>query len=62
MVSDFENQIDDIRVEIYERTKDLANNEAANSTNDNARRVAEQHGIKIVKGVIGFTGKNVSVL
>jgi len=54
MVSDFENQIDDIRVSIYERTKDLANVEAATSTNDNARRIAEQYGIKIVKGGINF--------
>ena len=51
MTIDFENQLDIIRVDLYERTKGMTNDEAANVTNTNARKIAEQYGIKLTNGV-----------
>jgi hypothetical protein len=51
MKNDFENQLDKIRVELYERTKTMTNSETVCATNENARKIAESYGIKITKGV-----------
>jgi len=51
MTDDFEAQLDKIRVALYEETKAMPNKDAAHITNENARRIAERYGIRIVKGI-----------
>ena len=58
MSNDFENQLDKIRVDLYERAKSMTNVEAVRITNENARKIAQQHGIKIVRGDIAPVDKN----
>ena len=48
MANNFEGQLDKIREEHYEKTKELTNEELARSINENGRRIAQQHGIKVV--------------
>ena len=50
MTDDFETQLDQIRVELYEQTKNMSNMDAIRVINENARKIAKQYGIKIVKG------------
>ena len=59
MTNDFESQLDAIRVALYERTKDMTNSEAVRATNENARKIAAQHGIEITKGMIGSAENSV---
>ena len=47
MKDNFEDLVDSIRIALYERTKNMNNNEVAQCVNDNARRIAEQFGMKI---------------
>ena len=61
MTTDFENQLDIIRVDLYERTKNLTNSEVVRITNENARRIAEQYGIKLTKGSAAYAVKNTNV-
>ena len=52
--NDFEDQLDIIRVNLYERTKNMTNSEAARITNESARKIAEQYGIKLTKRTITY--------
>lgn len=45
----FENQLDKIRVELYEQMKDLPQDEALALLNGNAQKLAEEFGFTIVK-------------
>jgi hypothetical protein len=45
----FEDQLDEIRTQLYEETVNMPKKEAINFVNDNAKRIALQYGIKIVK-------------
>jgi phenylalanyl-tRNA synthetase beta subunit len=56
----YENQLDAIRVGLYEQTKNLTNHEVARVTNEHARKIADKYGIRIVKGAMSFTEKNAS--
>ena len=47
--SDFEDQLDQIRVNMYERTKKLSSREAADALNRQGREVAEKFGIIVTK-------------
>ena len=47
--SDFEDQLDQIRVNMYERTKKLSSREAADALNQQGREVAEKYGIIVTK-------------
>jgi len=53
MANDFENQLDKIRVELYEQTKDMTNADAAKAANDHGQKLAAKYGIKIMKGAQG---------
>lgn len=54
MMNDFENQLDAIRIALYEESKDMRSDAIADATNENAKKIAEQFGIVIVKGESGF--------
>ena len=60
MMNDFENQLDQIRVEIYEQTKELKNAEAVKAANDHGKALGAKYGIKIVKGIQGSPVKSAS--
>ena len=51
MMNDFENQLDKIRLEIYEQTKGMHNAETAKAANDYGNVLAAKYGIRVVKGV-----------
>jgi hypothetical protein len=53
MTNDFENLLDAIRVELYEKTKGMSNADVAEKTNANGKRIAEKYGIALVKSDIG---------
>ena len=57
MKENFEDMLDAIRVDLYERTKDISNSEAARVINEDAKKIADQYGIKIVKGTISYAEK-----
>ncbi|MDR0838151.1 MAG: hypothetical protein LBN99_00750 [Oscillospiraceae bacterium] len=50
MNNDFENQLDEIRVKLNERTRDMKNADAAKAANVNAAEIARKYGITIVRG------------
>jgi len=58
MTDDFEAQLDQIRVELYEQTKAMSNKDTAHITNENARRIAERYGIRIVQSAKDTTDEN----
>ena len=47
-MNNFEDELNKIRVEIYEELKDLSNAESARIVNERARKIAEQFNIKII--------------
>jgi hypothetical protein len=47
MTDDFENQLDAIRVGLYEKTKGLSNAVVAEQTNTNGKRIADKYGIAL---------------
>ena len=59
MKNDFERQLDEIRIDLYERTKDLTNGETVHITNENAKKIAERHGIILTKSAAGYAEKKV---
>ncbi|MCL1807209.1 MAG: hypothetical protein FWG31_05860 [Oscillospiraceae bacterium] len=62
MKKDFEHQLDEIRVGLHERTKDMTNSDAVRVTNENAKKIAEQYGIVLTKGATDTPDKRVSNL
>ena len=44
---DFENQLDNIRIELYEETKNLDKVDIINSVNSHAQKIAQEFGIRI---------------
>jgi hypothetical protein len=56
MTNDFENRLDKIRVELYEKTKTLRNKDAVAAINDSGRKIAEKYGIAVAKATsVAFT-------
>lgn len=49
MTNDFENRLDETRIELYEKTKMLRKEEAVTAINDSGRKTAEKYGIAVVK-------------
>jgi hypothetical protein len=49
MKNEFENQLNNIRIELYEKTREMTNSEIARLTNENAGRIAAQFGITMTK-------------
>ena len=45
----FEDQLDEIRLKLYEETANMSKNDAIKFVNDNARRIALKYGIKLIK-------------
>ena len=62
MMNDFENQLDQIRVEIYEQTKDMKNAEVVKAANDLGKALAAKYGVKVVKGNPGSLLKSASAI
>lgn len=51
MTSDFENQLNAIRIELYEQIKDMSSVEAVNAINESGERIAEKYGIVVEKSI-----------
>ena len=49
MISNFEKQLDDIRIALYEETKGMTSAERVRAINENGKRIAEKYGITITK-------------
>jgi len=49
MTNDFERQLDQIRVDLYEETKRLSKAEIVQAQNANAKQIAAKYGIAITK-------------
>ena len=47
--NNYEDMLDAIRIDLYEQTKDMTNSDAARVTNEHAKKIAEEFGIKIVR-------------
>lgn len=50
MTTDFEDQLDQIRAELYQKTKDMSTKDAVAAINADGKRVAEKYGIPVKKG------------
>ena len=61
-MNDFENLLDQIRVDIYTQTKDMKNAEAAKTANDQGKALAMMHGVKIMKGNPGSPVKSANAV
>ena len=46
-MTDFENQLDEIRIKLYEETKNLEKADIINTVNFDAQKIAHEFGIKI---------------
>ncbi|MCL2866809.1 MAG: hypothetical protein FWF47_03495 [Clostridia bacterium] len=62
MKNDFEHQLDKIRIEIYEQTKDMKNAEAVKIANDYGKALAAKYGFKYIKGNPGIPMNNANTL
>jgi len=62
MTNDFGHQLDKIRVEIYEQTKDRKNAEAVKAANGHGKTLAAKYDIKAAKGISDSPAKSASVL
>ena len=49
MTNDFEKELDEIRISLYEERKGMTSAERVKATNENARRIAAKYGITITK-------------
>jgi pyruvate formate-lyase activating enzyme-like uncharacterized protein len=48
-MNNFEDQLDEIRIKIYEETKRMSKDEIIKSVNSSAQAIADKYGIPIVK-------------
>ena len=46
-MKDFENELDRIRIELYEKTKEMEKEDIIFNVNSHARKIAEEFGINI---------------
>ena len=46
-MKDFENELDEIRIKLYEETKKMGTNNIIEIVNSHARKIAHEFGIKI---------------
>jgi hypothetical protein len=61
MRNEFEIQLDNIRIELYEKTRAMTNSEVARFTNENAGRIAAQFGITMTKCVFPKLQKSANI-
>ena len=47
-MKDFEDELDKIRIALYEETKNMTNAEMVNFFNKRGKKIANQHGFKII--------------
>ena len=50
-MKDFENELDRIRIELYEKTKDMEKEEIIFNVNSHAKKIAQEFGINIKTGI-----------
>jgi hypothetical protein len=48
-MNNFEDELDKIRIQLYEETKDLDKASLVKTVNSNAKKIADEFGIKIIK-------------
>jgi transposase len=48
-MNNFEDQLDEIRIKIYEKTKGMSKDEIIKSVNSSAQTIADRYGIHIIK-------------
>ncbi|GMO66566.1 MAG: hypothetical protein Ta2A_14840 [Treponemataceae bacterium] len=48
-MNNFEDQLESIRLKLYEQTKDMEKNTAIEFVNNEARKIGNRYGFKIVK-------------
>lgn len=56
MTNDFEIRLDEIRIELYEKTKMLRKEDAVAAINDSGRKIAEKYGIAVTKSLSDLSG------
>ena len=50
-MNNFENQLDEIRIKLYEETKDMNKEDIIRNVNTNAQKIAYEFGIKIERKI-----------
>ena len=50
-MNDFENELDRIRIELYEQTKNMEKEEIIFNVNSRAKKIAQKFGINIKTGI-----------
>jgi hypothetical protein len=45
----FEDQLEEIRIRLYEETKDMPTADAVRLVNDRARKIGEKYGFRLIK-------------
>ena len=58
-MKDFENDLDKIRIELYEETKEMDKKDIIKNVNSHAKKIAEEFGIMIKKEV---TRENITLV
>jgi len=53
-MNDFEHQLDEIRVKLFNQTKGMKKEEIINNVNSNAKKIAHEFGIKIENSVSNY--------
>ena len=62
MTNDFERQLDQIRVDLYEETKHLSKEEIVVVQNAKAKRIAAKYGIILTEGYVSPTQNNTQAM
>ena len=60
MTNNFEKQLDEIRIALYEETKGMTPAERVKKINENGKRIADKYGITITKATESFHVEKVS--
>jgi hypothetical protein len=58
-MDNFENQLDKIRIQIFEETKNMENSEMTHMINEHARQIAKEFGIRMIKDTTHMVSKEV---
>ena len=58
MTNDFDNLLDQIRIELYKQARDMTNAETVKTANVHGNELAVKYGIKVVKGDLTSSAKS----
>jgi hypothetical protein len=58
-MDNFENQLDEIRIKMFEDTKNMDKIEMMNMINEHARQIAKEYGIRMIKEPVPIFSKEV---